>query len=189
MSIDLNDKQFEANQVFNNGKAGRTENVTISVEKKTDDDHERAPDYKVIATDEGGATVNEGFYYFQPKDGDNEKEVKRKSKAEISRYVSLARAVMGEDAKLPEVSTPQEALDAIMKLVKENAGSQKFNVFTNYGTEGYASKYLRLRRYNFIEPASTPEEESSLKPGARDIMTPVQPDAAATTTAEASSGW
>jgi hypothetical protein len=187
MSINLNDSKFAGTRVFNAGKAGLAQDVTVKVTKKTDEDHERAPDYRLVFTDESGGEINTGFYYFEPRDGATKEEVERSQGYELGRYVHLARAVMGDDYELPTVNDMTEALDTVMTLVRDNVGSKKFNIYTNYGTVGYAKQYLQVRKYNFIEPADV--KTSTLYASSKDIMEPVQPDAPAETSSVASSGW
>jgi len=52
--INLNDDTFDGGSnvtIFNNGTAGIVENVKLSVRKKTAEDKDRAPDYKLTYTD------------------------------------------------------------------------------------------------------------------------------------------
>ena len=64
MSVNFNNSEefVKSVKIFNDGKAEVVENVKLRVEKKTstteDDKH---PNYKLIATDNTGAEVNEGF--------------------------------------------------------------------------------------------------------------------------------
>lgn len=186
MSINLNDEQFAGSRIFNNGVAGLAKDVTISVVKKTDEDHQNAPEYKLVATDSNGGSANSPFYYFSPRDGATEEEVTKSRNGEIARLVSLARAVMGEEYKLPQVESVQEALDVVMELVRDNAGSKKFNVYATYGTAYRPSQYIGLRKYNFIEPAT---ENSTLTPSPSDNLERVTPDAPKEQEAAATSGW
>ena len=51
---DLNDNGFDAKQgvtIFNGGVAGLVNDLKMSVYKKTKEDKENAPDYKVVFTD------------------------------------------------------------------------------------------------------------------------------------------
>lgn len=174
--INLNDEVFKSSgvQIFNDGEAGLVEGVEISVEKRSADEPETYPDYKLIATDKNGATVNMGFYYFKPNDSDTEERQKERQNQEISRIVSIARAVMGQDYKLPEVSSVKEAYDVVFKLVKDNAGSKKFNVFVTYGTQSRPSQYLGLRYFNFIESGDV--NPSTLKKSKSDQMERLEQD-------------
>jgi hypothetical protein len=50
----LNDSNFDAKQgvaIFNDGKAGLVDNVSVSVYKKKPEDKENAPDYKLVFKD------------------------------------------------------------------------------------------------------------------------------------------
>ncbi len=176
--INLNDRQFVDNspKIFNNGIAGKVEGVTLSVERKPTGDTSNIPDYKLIATDDREASVNVGFYHFSANPRKNEKENARSQQLFLSRIVSLAKAVMGEEYELPEVETAKEALDFIMRLVSENAGTKKFNVYVTYGTTTRPSQYLGLRYFDFIEPANTDPKRSKLVRKNIDLMEQLTPD-------------
>jgi hypothetical protein len=172
--FDLNDdKQFGGVQIFNGGEAGLTKNVEISVEKKQVDDADNHPDYKLLAKDASGATINQGFYYYKPQPQLDSDENKKKEKVQVGRVLSIAKAVMGNDYVFPQVNSGKEAFDVMFKLIEENAPGKKFNVYTTYGTQAYPSIYLGFRYFNFIEPANV--EISTLKPNNNDVL--VRPEA------------
>lgn len=188
MSINLNDNKFAQPAIFNNGVAGLVEGVEITgIKPKGPEDHDRAPDYKVVYTDTAGGNIEQPFWYFSPREGASQDEIDSAINRELSRLISLARAVMGEDATLPEVTDVQNALDVVMKLVSTNTSGKKYNVFATYGTVNYPKQYIELRRFRFIEPADV--EVSTLTKGANDQMSRVMADEPATTPANASSGW
>lgn len=186
--INLNDEQFASKtvKIFNNGEAGLVENVDIRVEKKQPSDPDNLPDYKLIAVDENEAEVNEGFYYFTPNPQNTDEKNQANQGYQISRLVHLARAVMGDDYTLPEVPSIKDAYDTVFKLVRDNAGSKKFNVYVTYGTVDRPSQYLGLRYFNFIEDA---EGTSKLFPSKKDQLTRVQPDQPKEDVKSAASGW
>lgn len=173
--IDLNSKQFDSvSKIFNNGEAGKVDNVTISVEHKTSSDAERHPDFKLIVKDEGGNSINAGFYY-PSKDPAKTDEMNQKSaNTQVSRVVHVARAVVGKDYDFPAVKTAKEAFDTLFKIIEDEAGDKKFSVFATYGTKAYASKYLGLRFFNFIEPAGS--NPTRLKATPQDLMERIDPD-------------
>lgn len=173
--INLNDTQFEGTRVFNDGKAGLVTDVTIEVEKKQPSDLETSPDYRLIVEDQHGGRINRGFWYFKPlADADAKKNGERQTQ-EISRLVHLARAVMGADYELPAVNSVKEAYDVVFTMVRDNAGSKKFNVFTTYGSVNKPSKYLELRYFDFIESA-VKEEDTKFSARNTDLLTRVIPD-------------
>ena len=155
--FDLNGKDFQETSIFNNGKAGLVKDVTISVELRGPSEPETYAPYRLVVADSTGAVVKGWFNY----PTDNEQKTKEQNEAaakrEVSRVLHIARAVMGADYKFPAIKTAKEALDVLFKLVGDNAGSKKYNVFVTYGTKSYPNKkgYLNLRYFNFIEDAST----------------------------------
>jgi len=188
MSINLNDSTFEGSRTFNDGKAGLVENVTIKVDKKSVDQPDTYPDYNLTIVDENGGELREGFYNFEPQKDLPMDQVERKKRFFIMRLVHIARAVMGDDYQLPEVKDTKEAMDVVFKLVRDNAGAKKFNVFTTYGSVGYPNKkgYLKLRYFDFIEDAAG---ENTLVRKAQDLMEPVVADEPETTSSSEVSGW
>ena len=173
MMINLNEKKFEGTSVFNGGKAGTAKDVTLTVEKRGADEPTNYPDYKLFATDGGGSKISQGFYVYKANPSVGADQNEKRFTQEVSRLVHLARAVMGSDYQLPEVTSMQEAADVVFKLVKDNAGSSKFNIFATYGTMTKPSKYLGMRYFNFVEPAT---ENSRFKVGNMDNMERINPD-------------
>lgn len=176
--IDLNGSDFKSKgtTIFNNGVAGLVKNVEIKIERKEVSDLAGRPDYKLIVTDDNGGIVNQGFYYFTPNEQADAEYNTKRSNQEVSRVLHIARAVMGNDYDFPSVGSPKEAYDVLFKLVNDNVGSNKFNVFATFGTISRPNKkgYIGLRYFNFIEPAT---ESSRFRTGAVDLMTRVEADA------------
>tara|TARA_R110000822_G_scaffold73853_11_gene177618 strand:+ start:1429 stop:2025 length:597 start_codon:yes stop_codon:yes gene_type:complete len=162
--FDLNDKGFNGTVIFNNGQGGKVEGVSISVEKKDAEQPDTYPAYKLIVEDATGGKINQGFYYPTPKQGDSEENNMKRIKREVGRVIHIARAVVGNEP-LPTVSNAKEAYDVLFKLINDKAVGQTFNVFATYGTAGYASKYLGLRYFDFIENTSLPTGRLSVKNG------------------------
>lgn len=172
--FNLNNKEEfnTGSSIFNNGIAGVVENVEIRVEKKTSEDHENAPDYKLFVKDDKGE-INGGFYIPSQDSSKSEEENNKVAKREVGRIVGIARAVMGEEYSLPEVQTAKEAYDKLFLLVKENSEGKKFNVFVTYGYTARPSKYLGLRYFDFIEEGGKP---SKLATKASDVLERIDPD-------------
>lgn len=164
--IDLNGSDFAEKvvKVFNNGVGGKVDNVTIKVEKKSLDGHAQAPDFNVVFTDSEGASANAGFYY----EG-NEQIL-------ISRALHVGRAVLGADYVFPAAESTKDALNKIMKLIKDNSEGKLFNTFCTYGNVNYKpSQYLNIRYFDFIEPADVVNTRLRLKAG--DLLEKVVQDA------------
>lgn len=172
--FDLNNKEEfnTGSSVFNNGIAGVVKNVEIRVEKKTSEDHENAPDYKLFVKDDKGE-INGGFYIPSQDSSKSEEENLKVAKREVGRIVGIARAVMGDDYNLPEVQSAKEAYDKLFSLVRENSEGKKFNVFVTYGYTARPSKYLGLRYFDFIEKGG---DVSKLATKASDVMERIDPD-------------
>src|SRR4030042_2672934 len=172
--FDLNEKKFGGTVIFNNGQSGVAKNVEISVEKRTADEPETYPNYRLVVSD-GASKINQGFYYPKSNASKSQEQNDQGEVREVGRVMSIARATMGPDYTFPNVSSSKEAFDVLFNLVRENCGGKLYNVFTTFGTTGYPSKYLGLRYFNFIEPANVPV--SRLKPAASDLMERLEQDA------------
>tara|TARA_R110000850_G_scaffold65151_2_gene145972 strand:- start:1715 stop:2263 length:549 start_codon:yes stop_codon:yes gene_type:complete len=167
--IDLNGSDFAEKvvKVFNNGVGGKVENVTIKVEKKPLDGHEQAPDFNVVFTDSEGASANSGFYY-----NGNEQIL-------ISRALHVGRAVLGAEYVFPAAESTKDALNKIMKLIKDNSEGKLFNTFCTYGNANYKpSQYLNIRFFDFIEPADVENTRLRVKNG--DLLEKVAEDTPST---------
>lgn len=149
--LDLNGKEFQGTTIFNGGNAGKAENVEISIEKRKADEPDNRPDYKMIMTDEAGAKINEGFYYPKANPQKTDEQNQAAARRELGRVVAIARAIMGNDYEFPQVGSIKEGYDTLFKIISDNAGGQKVNVFVTYGNTGYPKKYLELRYFDFIE--------------------------------------
>lgn len=160
MSLDLNGQEFKDKEIkiFNKGETGKAKNVKLTVEKKELDAAPNHPDYRIVFTDEEGS-VNTGFYR-EPKN----------EQIEIKRLLHVARAVLGKDYQFPKVNGTTEAIDVLVKLIRDNSNDKLFNVFVTHGNEYKPSKYLGLRYFDFVESSDTPESESKLFAKKDDIM-------------------
>lgn len=156
--VNLNDFSDQKEvAIFNNGNAGRVTNVTVSVKKKTPEDKENAPDYKVFFKDANGE-MNEGIYYI--KEGDNNPKFK------LGRLINMVHAVNPETigVEFPQFPTYEKATDFLMQKINEGARKgNKVNVFVAYGNEAYPKEYLTLRGINFIENSNKTEDQTRLK--------------------------
>jgi hypothetical protein len=180
--------------IFNNGVAGRVENVTVEVKKKGvdyQDEGKNKPDYQVTYTDTNGASTNEGFYYLNEKThnaqwGDFAKAVEK----QWNKFANIILAA-DQDPTLNNPKDAKEVLDQVAILTKKAVEGKTFNVFSNYGTKQNPKKYLQVRSWApFIEVATTVEADSKLKAGNLDqierIETPTSGLASATPATE---GW
>lgn len=179
MKFNLNDNSLTGggSAVFNKGIAGKVTDVKVDVQKRRADEAENIPPYKLILTDEAGASMNQGFFYHK----DNEQFSDEKNQANagylVSRVLSAAKAVVAEDYVFPDVDgkTANEIVDILFKIIKDNAEGKIVNVFTTYGTKEKPSKFMGLRYFNFIEPQEV--KYSRLSPTGNDMMERLVEDA------------
>ena len=116
--INLNDDSFDGGsnvKIFNNGTAGVVENVKLSVKKKTAEDKENAPDYKIIYTDNTGAEVNTAYWYITDATEYSTVEEQIKKQGKVLKH--LIHAVYGSDYEFPSYPNPTAMLDGVMKLL------------------------------------------------------------------------
>lgn len=161
--INLNDYTQEEKEIkiFNQGNAGRVENTTIQIVKKSNEDHERAPDYKINYVDSTGAMVNDAVYYPKDSDTDSQKQIN------MSRLISLLNAISPstKDKMLPEFDNYVAAVDFLVKQIIAAAKTgATVNVFVCYGTKNNPQQYLRVRKFNFVEASSVEESSTRLFP-------------------------
>ncbi len=165
--FNLNEFETTGSVVFNNGVAGKVENVSISVEKRRADEPDTYPPYKLVVSDGSTAQpLNQGFYY-----NDNDDEARQTMT--LQRIKSIAKAVVPEGFVYPEVDTYEQAVNALFKVIKENCEGKMVNVFTSYGYAAKPNKFLGLRMFDFIENPN--EVRSRLTPKPSDIL--VRPEA------------
>lgn len=188
MSFNLNDGGFDGSvAIFNNGIAGKVNNVKIKVTKKTAVDPENAPDYKVVFSDPIG-DVNVGFYYPVANPLFDEKRNKDLEGWTIGRILSIAKALLPKEFVFENKETSKEVVDYLFNLIRTNSEGKTANVFVTYGTTAKASKYLGVRYFDFIESSDTVNSRLAKKPA--DVMERIEADApAADTTSSNSGSW
>ncbi len=192
--INLNDDSFDSKEggpIFNTGIAGLTENVTISLTKKKAEDKDKSPDYKIVYTDESGASVNTGLYYVT--EDTQYKTIQEQIKAQGKVLKHLLHAVISPSFQFPPFSNAKEMLDGCMKALREGAKpGDKFRIFTNYGTTTSPKSFLQPRSWvPFIQPMGSTEDK--LYVGTLDQMSRIAPDAkpgaGSAPTAPVEDGW
>lgn len=179
MSINLNNDEFDASEgkaIFNGGKAGVVENVTLSLEKKKPEDKDNAPDYKIVFTDENGGTCNTSLWYVEKETQYASVEEQIKKQGKILKH--LVHAILGKDYQFPEFANAKGMLDGVMKAIKGGLKpGLKFRVFANYGAGKYAKQYIQPRTWvPFVESMSVDIEETRLKQSNLDVMSRLEAD-------------
>lgn len=175
--INLNDEVFNGGnniQIFNNGVAGRVDNVIGSkIERKTPEDMDIAPDYKLYFKDKDGAEINVGFWYLDPNKPTFAKDLEKQGKS----LKHLIHCYYGDSYQFPAFNSPKEMLDGCIKLINAKFTSVLVRVYCTYGTTQYPKKYLQLRSYvPFIESMSVSLSETRLKSNSIDQMTRLEED-------------
>ncbi len=164
---DLNDNGFDAKQgvtIFNGGVAGLVNDLKMSVYKKTKEDKENAPDYKVVFTDSNGGECSTSYWYVT-KDTQYstiDEQVRKQGKS----MKHIIHAIYGADHEIGfKASNAKELLDHAMKYIKDGlASAGKFRVFATYGTLNATKKYIQPRSWvPFVESMNVDEASTRLK--------------------------
>ena len=194
--FDLNGEEFKSQStlIFNNGEAGKVENVSISVEKKDAAAADNAPEYKVIFTDDSKASINMGIYY--PTKNEMYDDTKNKSlvKLNVDKVLAIAKSVVGNDyiftnsTKTDLYEMAKELIDSLMRVIATNCEGKKVNVFATYGSVAKPKSYLGIyKNFDFIEVfGANPSRLRVTKKGNQydDMMERVLEDAPTTNNAE-----
>lgn len=175
--INLNGTEFNSPVVaiFNNGVAGKVENVKISIEKRKLDDPDNAPAYKIIFTDDYGS-INMGLYY------PTEQSTESQNKMLAQKCADLVKAVTNDEFIFPEFASYTEMLDGCMKIIAQNSENARVNVFATYGTVSKPKNYLGIYKpFNFIEKTGTTPSKLKLtknpnKPEYNDLLEKIEQD-------------
>lgn len=150
--IDLNNSEefVKEFKIFNDGNAGVVENVKITIEPKSNNPiDDKRPNYRVVATDSKGGSINEGFYY-------QEADSKAFNNYQAQRLIMLARGILGKDIQFPIWNTPKETLDGVMSMIAP-ALNKLYRVAVCYGTTKNPDQYLNFKAFgSFIQPMSEP---------------------------------
>lgn len=186
--INLNDASFDAKEgaaIFNDGKAGIAENVTLTVNKKKPEDKDGSPEYKLTFTDENGGSCNTSFWYVEKDTEYSTISEQIQKQGKVLKHV--IHALYGGSYAFPNFSSARELLDGCMKIIRDGlASGVKFRVFANYGTKTSVKKYIQPRSWvPFLEPMSVAIADTRLKRGDLDAMDRIQEDSFVTPTAGA----
>lgn len=147
-------------KIFNDGNAGRVKNVRLEITRKTPEEKKNSPDFKFNYFDDNGGTVNDGIYYPQSTDTEKATEIK------LSRLISVMHSINTESKgkMLPEFKDYNTAMDFLVKQIGQASKNGRFNIFVAYGTKNNPNEYLRVRKFNFIEPLKVEDSLTRLVP-------------------------
>lgn len=161
-------------KVFNGGKAGKAKNIKVSMsDDRATKTNENAPDFKVWLEDAQGNKMNRACFSIKEADYPNQWG---------QTYEEAMKKEWGFLNKIVEHSggTPVMAFSDDTDLYTKVAaaiGTEKLNVFANYGTTRSPKDNIELRKFMpAVESADTKDEDSKLKPTAVDQMVEIVAD-------------
>ncbi len=178
--FNLNDSAFDAKEgaaIFNNGKAGIAENITVAIAKKKPEDKPNSPDYKVTFTDENGGSCNTSFWYVDKATEYATVEEQAQKQGKVLKHI--IHAIYGSNYQFATgFDSTRSLLDGCMKIIRDGlASGPKFRVFANYGSTQSVKQYIQPRSWvPFMEPMSVDISETRLKAGNIDAMDRVEKD-------------
>jgi len=178
--FNLNDSAFDAKEgaaIFNNGKAGIAENITVSISKKKPEDKPNSPDYKVTFTDENGGSCNTSFWYIDKATEYASVEEQAQKQGKVLKHI--IHAIYGPNYQFTSgFDSTRALLDGCMKIIRDGlASGPKFRVFANYGSTQSVKQYIQPRSWvPFMEPMSVDISETRLKVGNIDAMDRIEKD-------------
>ena len=146
--------EIQENKIINDGKAGEVKNVTMSVIQKSQEHPISYPDFKIVFTQQNGANIDIGLYYFQKKEYETTKDETNRLNRYLFRLMHIVKAVKGQDfAPVQEFNGAKAAIDFCIDIINKESKGKTFNIFINFGTKKYPSKkgFLEIRyRVPFI---------------------------------------
>jgi hypothetical protein len=176
--LDINTEEYTTGEsvIFNEGEAGVVGDVKISVAKKTSDDKENFPDYRIVFADKNGGELNRGIYY---PDASNQKSMLNAVKL----VKHITHVCNGNKDKLPLFKDEKDMIDQTMKLLREEGGKFKANVVANYGSGGdaYHKSFMEVKFFAPFFELDVDIADTALFNAKADFMTrkPQEADAGA----------
>jgi len=161
MSYLDNEKFEEKGQklIFNKGEAGVVENCRVAVGRRSSEDSERAPIYKIIVEDLAQQAnndpevlsypVNKGYFYQDNFKSDGAEKYAVNELKHLQKV--FGHKVNGNDLIYTvEFKDYNDFLDYTFKFINESLKNDKgqiFNVAVDYGNGNYPNDFLRLNGY------------------------------------------
>ena len=180
MSFIFNEEDLQKageSKVFNDGVAGRTENVKVTMEKlgkEYTSDSIKAPLYRIVFEDSEGRKVNRACFEINATDfpdmyGRTYEQAIKKEWAYLTKIAEHTGGV--------KPMSIVDAKDLFEKIYTSGIGPKPVNVFTNYGTKNSPKERLEVRKWlPAVEPAGTSLADSKLVPSAIKQMSFIAPD-------------
>lgn len=178
MGINLNDDSFDTKTfiIFGGGKPGIVENLTLSINKRKEEDKPNSPEYQLIYTDKDGGKVNTSFWYITKDIGDWTTDQQTQAQGILLKHI--LKTIYGNEFKIPEFADAKELLDKSMMLIRDGIKSNpQIRIFANYGTAKKPSPYIGPRSWApMMENMSVSLEDTELKVTTSDRMEPLRED-------------
>lgn len=134
--INLNEERYEKVSIFNNGVPGYTKGVA-SIKKRGKDEKATGPDYKIVITDDKGATID--YAIFVPKEFKS-KDHKKVFTNSIMHIVEEVFCTKFSKENFDSIADfVEDAMKACNKSVTKNV-----SVFVCYGTKDKPDGFLRI---------------------------------------------
>lgn len=179
MSFNFNEEDLVKageSKVFNDGKAGRVENVTVTVEqlgKEYTSESPNAPLYRVVFTDSEDRKTNRACFSIAPSDYPDrwnrtyEDTIKKE-------WAYLTKICEHTGGTKPMTFTDDKDLFA---QVKSGMGVSPLNVFVNFGNKQSPKDRVEVRKWMpAVEAAGTALKDSKLVAGGIDQMSIIAAD-------------
>ena len=148
--------------------------ITANVVRKSSDESEKAPPYRVVFVDEKGGRVDYPVFYLSVTSDMSDKDKKDRLIQLGSQLKHIWHATIGKDTELPKAETPKELVDSVMEAVDkylQEHPDEKYKIVTNYGSKSYPQEYLRVKKFPaFMEKASVDPKKSDLRNSPNDLM-------------------
>jgi len=164
----------EERKVFNKGVAGRAKNVKVTMaDERTTKTNDRAPDFKVYFEDPDGNKANRACFSIKAEDYPNAWGMTFKDA--MKKEWSFLNKIVEHTGGTPIMSFKDDT-DLYVK-VKDAIGDGLINVFANYGSPRSPKERIEIRKWlPAVEPASTADADTKLKPTSADQMKEIVQD-------------
>lgn len=165
-------EQASESKMFNGGKAGVAKNLRVWMEEAgvdgvPDNANANAPKFKVYFEDENGAKTNKACFDIKESEfpdmyNRTYEDTLKKEWAYLNKIVEHTGGV-----KVFDFTDDTD----LFRKVKTAIGTEKVNIFVNYGSVNSPKEFLEPRKWlPAVEPAGTSNEDSKLKPGRIDNL-------------------
>ena len=145
---------------FNNGKAGIAENVKLRIEARAADAAANGPDFKLIAEDTNGNTVDKAFFELSVQSCANAPYAMDYAKECKKVWALVSKAV--EHTGGQPIMDFKDQTDFLTRSAAA-MGTNPVRIFVNFGSTRSPKDRLQIRGWQpFVESMATPIGETKL---------------------------